>query len=435
MKNYKEYLLCVLRAYPLGFIVLSAYFGYVTLWILIGRIYTLTTIYWGCFFFFVFWFSIVVDSLMCKIRKDNTLTGIGLGALIVLVGSLIVYYLVFQNGFFSLTSAYSNIKYVYYYASLNAVVLGVVAYVVLQDIDRFMSFIKAVCVNVLLWCLGAGLMGLFAIGVQELVESFISMDYLWIWLFFTLFVLCLYTYGLCVRLLGFLATIQNRSSHKPLNAIVLWVFNIFAFGYILLLGLYALSPQQYFNGVVHIVLWIGIFLVLLAWANAVSHKPKISFMFLVIACILESIAIWAISVRINTYGFTPNRIFVLLTGVFFAFVVISYMILKFHLIASTSIKKDFMRIVAVGFVVCFGLGGFATPSISIYSQLHHLQSLEHILNDPNTQRTKTKGEIIKLVSAYNSALLLLQEFGQCSDKHTLQSSDYLTQTPLLESQN
>ena len=147
----------------------------------------------------------------------------------------------------------------YYYASLNAVVLGVVAYVVLQDIDRFMSFIKAVCVNVLLWCLGAGLMGLFAIGVEELVESFISMDYIWIWIFFTLFVLCLYTYGLCVRLLGFLATIQNRSSHKPLNAIVLWVFNIFAFGYILLLGLYALSPQQYFNGVVHIVLWIGIF--------------------------------------------------------------------------------------------------------------------------------------------------------------------------------
>ena len=78
---------------------------------------------------------------------------------------------------------------------------------------------------------------------------------------------------------------------------------------------------------------------------------------------------------------------------------------------------------------------FATPSISIYSQLHHLQSLEHILNDPNTQRTKTKGEIIKLVSAYNSVLLLLQEFGQCSDKHTLQSSNYLTQTPLLESQN
>lgn len=94
-----------------------------------------------------------------------------------------------------------------------------------------------------------------------------------------------------------------------------------------------------------------------------------------------------------------------------------------------------MRIISVGFVVCFGLGGFATPSISIYSQLHHLQSLEHILNDPNIQRTKTKGEIIKLVSAYNSALLLLQEFGQCSDKHTLQSSDYLTQTPLLESQN
>lgn len=87
---------------------------------------------------------------MCKIRKDNTLTGIGLGALIVLVVSLIVYYLVFQNGFLSLTSAYSNIKYVYYYASLNAVVLGVVAYVVLQDIDRFMSFIKAICVNVLL---------------------------------------------------------------------------------------------------------------------------------------------------------------------------------------------------------------------------------------------------------------------------------------------
>lgn len=55
-----------------------------------------------------------------------------------------------------------------------------------------------------------------------------------------------------------------------------------------------------------------------------------------------------------------------------------------------------MRIISVGFVVCFGLGGFATPSISIYSQLHHLQSLEHILNDPNTQRTKTKGEIINL---------------------------------------
>lgn len=99
MKNYKEYLLCVLRAYPLGFIVLGAYFGYVTLWILIGQIYTLTTIYWGCFFFFIFWFSIVVDSLMCKIRKDNTLTGISLGALIVLVVSLIVYFWYFKMDF------------------------------------------------------------------------------------------------------------------------------------------------------------------------------------------------------------------------------------------------------------------------------------------------------------------------------------------------
>ncbi|MFC3867764.1 hypothetical protein [Helicobacter equorum] len=58
--------------------------------ILISRFSTLTTIILGLFF--VFWLSVVVDSLTHKIHKGNTITGIGFGTLIVLLVSLIWYF-------------------------------------------------------------------------------------------------------------------------------------------------------------------------------------------------------------------------------------------------------------------------------------------------------------------------------------------------------
>lgn len=420
---FKNHFFRVIRAYPLGFVVLSAYFGYMLLAILID-ISGALRLFWSYFFVFVFFFSLVVDFFTHKIHIRDRITSIGIGAILVVLVSLVVYYMIFRHGFCVTISegiTYSQ-RYIYYYLSANAVILGVFAYVILRDLERFIEFVWHLCVNVLLWGLGLGLWGLLygsaaILHLDDVVRDFWATP---VWI-----ILCLYAYGLCVRLLYWLVIAQNATSLAPIK-IVLWVFNIFAFAYVALLIIYALSSQKYFDGVVHLVLWFGIFLILLAWGNALSGKSKICFMFLAIAFVLESVAIWAIGVRIGEYGFTPNRIFVLLAGVFFAFVAISHIVLESKIIESKHKSQDLLRTISVAFILFFGIGGIATPSVSIHSQLHHLESLKNILDNPRTRDAKTQEEINELISAYNSVLSFLEDFGQGDNKKYLNSWDYLS---------
>lgn len=423
---FKNHFFRVIRAYPLGFVVLSAYFGYMLLAILID-ISGALRLFWSYFFVFVFFFSLVVDFFTHKIHIRDRITSIGIGAILVVLVSLVVYYMIFRHGFCVTISegiTYSQ-RYIYYYLGMNAMVLGVFVCVVLQDLEKFINFVEHLCVNVLLWLLGLGLLGLMYASVEIL-----DLHKMILWGIPIQIILLLYAYGLFVRFLSFLATLQGKStlvaSPSPLARIVLWVFNIFAFMYVALLILYAYSPQKYFDGVVHLVLWFGIFLILLAWSNILSGKSKMCFMFLAIAFVLESVAIWAIGVRIGEYGFTPNRIFVLLAGVFFAFVAISHIVLESKIIESKHKSQDLLRTISVAFILFFGIGGIATPSVSIHSQLHHLESLKNILDNPRTRDAKTQEEINELISAYNSVLSFLEDFGQGDNKKYLNSWDYLS---------
>ncbi len=429
LPRFKSYLLRVMSAYPLGLITLSVYFAY-TLWAILTHAPATSFVYWNNFYVFVCLLTLVVDALTHKIHTGDRITRVGLGAIAVVLVSLVVYHTIFKYGFpmRSLEGSYAHTyskRHIYYYLGLNAVVLGAFVYVALQDLERFMHFVEQVCVSVILWGLGWGLVGLI-----YATASMLDLDKM---ILFSKFwetpapiILLLYAYGLSVRLLGFLRSLQSESSSvvssHPLARIVLWIFNIFAFAYVALLIIYAFSPQKYFDGVVHLVLWFGIFLILLAWSNAVSGKSKICLGFLLIAIILESIAVWAIGVRISEHGFTPNRIFVLLAGVFFAFVAISHIVLKSHLLESR--QKDSMRIIAVAFVLCFGIGGFATPSVSIHSQLKQLESLQSSLKD-----TTTLDEVHEIVNRYNSALDFLEEFGQGGERKHLNTSEVLDSAP------
>lgn len=429
LPRFKSYLLRVMSAYPLGLITLSVYFAY-TLWAILTHAPATSFVYWNNFYVFVCLLTLVVDALTHKIHTGDRITRVGLGAIAVVLVSLVVYHTIFKYGFpmRSLEGSYAHTyskRHIYYYLGLNAVVLGAFVYVALQDLERFMHFVEQVCVSVILWGLGWGLVGLI-----YATASMLDLDKM---ILFSKFwetpapiILLLYAYGLSVRLLGFLRSLQSESSSvvssHPLARIVLWIFNIFAFAYVALLIIYAFSPQKYFDGVVHLVLWFGIFLILLAWSNAVSGKSKICLGFLLIAIILESIAVWAIGVRISEHGFTPNRIFVLLAGVFFAFVAISHIVLKSHLLESR--QKDSMRIIAVAFVLCFGIGGFATPSVSIHSQLKQLESLQSSLKD-----TTTLDEVHEIVNRYNSALDFLEEFGQGGERKHLNASEVLDLAP------
>lgn len=429
LPRFKSYLLRVMSAYPLGLITLSVYFAY-TLWAILTHAPATSFVYWNNFYVFVCLLTLVVDALTHKIHTGDRITRVGLGAIAVVLVSLVVYHTIFKYGFpmRSLEGSYAHTyskRHIYYYLGLNAVVLGAFVYVALQDLERFMHFVEQVCVSVILWGLGWGLVGLI-----YATASMLDLDKM---ILFSKFwetpapiILLLYAYGLSVRLLGFLRSLQSESSSvvssHPLARIVLWIFNIFAFAYVALLIIYAFSPQKYFDGVVHLVLWFGIFLILLAWSNAVSGKSKICLGFLLIAIILESIAVWAIGVRISEHGFTPNRIFVLLAGVFFAFVAISHIVLKSHLLESR--QKDSMRIIAVAFVLCFGVGGFATPSVSIHSQLKQLESLQSSLKD-----TTTLDEVHEIVNRYNSALDFLEEFGQGGERKHLNTSEVLDSAP------
>lgn len=429
LPRLKSYLLRVMSAYPLGLITLSVYFTY-TLWAILTHAPAVSFIYWNNFYVFVCLLTLVVDALTHKIHTGDRITRVGLGAIVVVLVSLVVYHTIFKYGFpmRSLEGSYAHTyskRHIYYYLGLNAVVLGAFVYVALRDLERFMHFVEQVCVSVILWGLGWGLVGLI-----YATASMLDLDKM---ILFSKFwetpapiILLLYAYGLSVRLLGFLRSLQSESSSvassHPLARIVLWIFNIFAFAYVALLIIYAFSPQKYFDGVVHLVLWFGIFLILLAWSNALSGKSKICLGFLLIAIILESIAVWAIGVRISEHGFTPNRIFVLLAGVFFAFVAISHIVLKSHLLESR--QKDSMRIIAVAFVLCFGIGGFATPSVSIHSQLKQLESLQSSLKD-----TTTLDEVYEIVNRYNSALDFLEEFGQGGERKHLNASEVLDLAP------
>lgn len=429
LPRLKSYLLRVMSAYPLGLITLSVYFTY-TLWAILTHAPAVSFIYWNNFYVFVCLLTLVVDALTHKIHTGDRITRVGLGAIVVVLVSLVVYHTIFKYGFpmRSLEGSYAHTyskRHIYYYLGLNAVVLGAFVYVALRDLERFMHFVEQVCVSVILWGLGWGLVGLI-----YATASMLDLDKM---ILFSKFwetpapiILLLYAYGLSVRLLGFLRSLQSESSSvvssHPLARIVLWIFNIFAFAYVALLIIYAFSPQKYFDGVVHLVLWFGIFLILLAWSNALSGKSKICLGFLLIAIILESIAVWAIGVRISEHGFTPNRIFVLLAGVFFAFVAISHIVLKSHLLESR--QKDSMRIIAVAFVLCFGIGGFATPSVSIHSQLKQLESLQSSLKD-----TTTLDEVHEIVNRYNSALDFLEEFGQGGERKHLNASEVLDSAP------
>jgi len=429
LPRFKSYLLRVMSAYPLGLITLSVYFAY-TLWAILTHAPATSFVYWNNFYVFVCLLTLVVDALTHKIHTGDRITRVGLGAIAVVLVSLVVYHTIFKYGFpmRSLEGSYAHTyskRHIYYYLGLNAVVLGAFVYVALRDLERFMHFVEQVCVSVILWGLGWGLVGLI-----YATASMLGLDKMTLFSKFwetpAPIILLLYAYGLSVRLLGFLRSLQSESSSvvssRPLARIVLWIFNIFVFAYVALLIIYAFSPQKYFDGVVHLVLWFGIFLILLAWSNAVSGKSKICLGFLLIAIILESIAVWAIGVRISEHGFTPNRIFVLLAGVFFAFVAISHIVLKSHLLESR--QKDSMRIIAVAFVLCFGIGGFATPSVSIHSQLKQLESLQSSLKD-----TTTLDEVHEIVNRYNSALDFLEEFGQGGERKHLNTSEVLDSAP------
>ncbi|WP_394984584.1 hypothetical protein [uncultured Helicobacter sp.] len=429
LPRFKSYLLRVMSAYPLGLITLSVYFAY-TLWAILTHAPATSFVYWNNFYVFVCLLTLVVDALTHKIHTGDRITRVGLGAIAVVLVSLVVYHTIFKYGFpmRSLEGSYAHTyskRHIYYYLGLNAVVLGAFVYVALRDLERFMHFVEQVCVSVILWGLGWGLVGLI-----YATASMLGLDKMTLFSKFwetpAPIILLLYAYGLSVRLLGFLRSLQSESSSvvssRPLARIVLWIFNIFVFAYVALLIIYAFSPQKYFDGVVHLVLWFGIFLILLAWSNALSGKSKICLGFLLIAIILESIAVWAIGVRISEHGFTPNRIFVLLAGVFFAFVAISHIVLKSHLLESR--QKDSMRIIAVAFVLCFGIGGFATPSVSIHSQLKQLESLQSSLKD-----TTTLDEVYEIVNRYNSALDFLEEFGQGGERKHLNASEVLDSAP------
>ncbi|HIV49917.1 hypothetical protein [uncultured Helicobacter sp.] len=484
LPRFKSYLLRVMSAYPLGLITLSVYFAY-TLWAILTHAPATSFVYWNNFYVFVCLLTLVVDALTHKIHTGDRITRVGLGAIAVVLVSLVVYHTIFKYGFpmRSLEGSYAHTyskRHIYYYLGLNAVVLGAFVYVALQDLERFMHFVEQVCVSVILWGLGWGLVGLI-----YATASMLDLDKM---ILFSKFwetpapiILLLYAYGLSVRLLGFLRSLQSESSSvvssHPLARIVLWIFNIFAFAYVALLIIYAFSPQKYFDGVVHLVLWFGIFLILLAWSNAVSGKSKICLGFLLIAIILESIAVWAIGVRISEHGFTPNRIFVLLAGVFFAFVALVHIVLESGVLESRFIEskptsditesveskqkdsesvwsrsggvrsftlspdkqeqrscsdiieskyrsQNLMRTIAVAFALCFGVGGFATPSVSIHSQLKQLESLQSSLKD-----TTTLDEVHEIVNRYNSALDFLEEFGQGGERKHLNASEVLDLAP------
>lgn len=424
----KAYFFRVIKAYPLGFSVLSLWVAYV-LWGVCTRFPV--PLVW--YFVFVFCVSLVVDTLTHKIRVRDRVARVGVGAIVVVLVALVVYHTIFKYGFSlqTLESEYARIdskRYMYYYLGITAVGFGVFAYVVLRDLERFVRFVGQICVSVLLWALGLGLLGLIYASAHMLDLDKMA--------FFSKFwevpapiILCLYAYGLSVRLLGILINRSgSNTSARPLATILLWVFNIFAFAYVALLVIYALSPQKYFDGVVHLVLWFGVFLILLAWSNVLSDKSKIALIFLAIACVLESVAIWAIGVRIGEYGFTPNRIFVLLAGVFFVFVALTHIILESGILESKDTEskhksQNLIRTIAIAFVLCFGIGGFAAPSVSIHSQLTRLESLHN-----NLKNATTLDERYEIIDHYNSALDVLEEFGQGGGRQRL-SKNYMAEFP------
>ncbi|WP_394959132.1 hypothetical protein [uncultured Helicobacter sp.] len=497
LPRFKAYFLRVMSVYPLGLITLSVYFAYV-LWAIVMSSPAALFIHWSNFCVFVCLFAFVVDAITHKIHTGDRVTRVSFGAIVVVVVSMVVYHTIFKHGFATkvlegaageiiVLSRTPSLSYVYYYLGFNAIVLGVLVYAVLGDLERFVRFVGQICVSVLLWALGLGLLGLIYASAHMLdldKMAFFSK----FWKIPAPVIMCLYAYGLSVRLLGFLINLRGGSSTsaRPLATILLWVFNIFAFAYVALLAIYALSPQKYFDGVVHLVLWFGIFLILLAWSNALSGKSKLCLVFLAVALVLESIAIWAIGVRIGEYGFTPARIFVLLAGVFFAFVALAHIVLESGILESKdteskltsdiiesveSKQKDsesvwsrsggarsftlspdkqgqcscsdiieskptsdiieskhknqnLMRAIAVAFVLCFGIGGFATPSVSIHSQLRQLETIKATLDNPRTLHTKTQDEIDALIKSYNSALDFLGEFDQEGDRKHLSALDY-----------
>lgn len=428
LPRFKAYFLRVMSVYPLGLITLSVYFAYV-LWALLADYPTMPVALWSYFFVFVFSFSMVLDSFIPKIHTGDRVTRVSFGAIVVVVVSLVVYHTIFKYGFATkvlegaageiiVLSRTPSLSYVYYYLGFNAIVLGVLVYAVLGDLERFVRFVGQICVSVLLWALGLGLLGLIYASAHMLdldKMAFFSK----FWEIPAPIILCLYAYGLSVRLLGILINRSgSNTSARPLATILLWVFNIFAFAYVALLVIYALSPQKYFDGVVHLVLWFGVFLILLAWSNVLSGKSKIALIFLAIACVLESVAIWAIGVRIGEYGFTPNRIFVLLAGVFFVFVALTHIILESGILESKHKSQNLIRTIAIAFVLCFGIGGFAAPSVSIHSQLTRLESLHN-----NLKNATTLDERYAIINHYNSALDVLEEFGQGGGRQRLSKND------------
>lgn len=186
----------------------------------------------------------------------------------------------------------------------------------------------------------------------------------------------LWSVGLAIVGLIFLSKKTPKFGfHKRLNLLFL-ILNIFAWLYALMLLAYFIlsffAPSLAKYSTVHLVIWFGIFGLILVWFNLACEKKNFfnntqgTRIFLAVLFALGFIALCAIAVRIHQYALTPYRTYIALLAIYLC----AGAILTFY----RNISKALWLFVFLAF-----LATGAIP-LSINSQKTELRVLEDLKN-------------------------------------------------------
>lgn len=260
------------------------------------------------FFAFMVAFCLFLEAFMPQFPYKSKVIKI----FIAILAGLVAFFLLF-NGIYAESGiendgGYKIILYGKFFIANGLILALIFAFLsvkIKESYELFSAYLMRFLFVLSLYLLCLILLGILLLGAEFLLSIEIFEIFKYLAVIFGFFV--------GVAFLG----MQEHISYSKALKILLLIFDIFAFSYIILLVAYFIAPIRSFESIVHIVMWFGFFILNLAFVNrGIRGQNKIFSFYVIVALALSIIALWAISLRISEYSFTPSRTFVLSLSVY-----------------------------------------------------------------------------------------------------------------------